>query len=397
MDPSEDKEQKRDLAFLKKRVFAVLFLAIFSAMLGIGIIIPLLPIYAETLGAKGLSIGIIFSAFSLSRSFFSPIAGKLSDRWGRKAFIVTGLFVYWIVSLGYVFSNSVADLVIIRIAQGFAASMIIPLAMAYIGDISPVNKEGGYIGFFTVSLFAGFGFGPMLGGFIMAGYGIRADFYAMSLLCFLAFVVVLIYLPELKAHEKGRKGPQSSLKEILRSPISLGLLIFRFTQAYGLGVLVTFLPLFGHNDLGMSSFEIGLVISAHILLNSLLLAPFGKLADRFNRKRLIFYGAFPFALSLAAIPHTHDFSEVLFISLIMGITGALSLPAASALAILEGKKHGMGSVMGLFNMTMSLGHALGPVSAGFIIDFLDLGASFYAGGVVGILGLLGCMLLLRQT
>jgi len=386
---------EKDMVSLRRKVFSVLFLAIFSSMLGIGIILPLLPIYAEELGAKGLSIGLIFSGFSLSRSVFSPIVGRLSDRWGRKVFLATGLFLYWLVSIGYLFSSNVLDLIIIRFAQGFAAAMIIPLAMAYIGDISPVNKEGGYVGLFTASLFAGFGCGPLLGGALMSRYGIEADFYAMIALGFVAFILVLIYLPELRSDQKGGSGPQSSFIDILKSPISVGLFIFRFTQAYTRGVLITFLPIFTHDIVGMSSFEIGLVLSANILLNAFLQAPFGRIADRFGKERLIFFGAFPFALCLIAISYTLTFLQVLLVSLVMGISGALSLPAASAIAIQEGRKYGMGSIMGLFNMAMSLGLAVGPVTAGLIADLVGLRVSFYSGGIVGLLGLLGFMRLLR--
>ncbi len=388
--------QEKDMVSFRRKVFSVLFLAIFSSMLGIGIILPLLPIYAEELGAKGLSIGLIFSGFSISRSLFSPIVGRLSDRWGRKIFLTTGLFLYWLVAIGYLYSNTVMDLIVIRFAQGFAAAMIIPLAMAYIGDISPVNKEGGYVGLFTVSLFAGFGCGPLLGGTLMSRYGIQADFYAMIALCFVAFVLVLIYLPRLRSQERGGKGPQSALTDIMKSPVSVGLFLFRFTQAYTRGVLITFLPIFTHDIIGMSSFEIGLVLSTNILINAFLQAPFGRLADRYRKERLICLGAFPFALSLIAITHTFTFFQVFLVSLTMGIFGALSLPAASAIAIQEGRKYGMGSIMGLFSMAMSIGLAVGPVTAGLIADLVGIRASFYSGGIVGILGITGFMKLMRS-
>jgi MFS family permease len=386
---------ENDMVSLRRRIFSVLFLTIFSSMLGIGIILPLLPIYAEDLGAKGLAIGFIFSGFSLSRSVFSPIVGRLSDRWGRKVFITTGLFLYWLVGIGFLFSNTVMDLIIVRCFQGFAAAMIIPLAMAYIGEISPLNKEGRYMGLFTVSLFAGFGTGPLLGGMLMSRYGIRIDFYAMIALCFVAFILVLVYLPEQRTHEQEGRGQRSSFMDIMKSPVSVGLLLFRFTQAYARGVLITFLPIFTHNTIGMNASEIGLVISANILLNAFLQAPFGRLADRFNKTWLIFSGAFPFALSMIAITHTLDFFQVFSIAMVMGISGALSLPSASAIAVIEGRKYGMGSIMGLYNMAMSIGLAVGPISAGLISDLAGLRASFYSAGFVGMLGVLGFMYLMR--
>ena len=117
-------------------------------MLGIGIIIPLLPVYAESLGALGLWIGVIFSGFSISRSIFMPIVGRWSDKRGRKIFIAIGLLIYAIISLGYILSDSMAELVMVRSIQGLSAVMIISIAFAYIGEISPKDREGGYMGIF---------------------------------------------------------------------------------------------------------------------------------------------------------------------------------------------------------------------------------------------------------
>ena len=89
-----------------KKIFPILALSIFSAMLGVGIIAPLLPLYAENLGASGIWIGIIFAAFSISRSVFMPVFGRLSDCNGRKLFLSIGLFCFSITSLGYIWANS---------------------------------------------------------------------------------------------------------------------------------------------------------------------------------------------------------------------------------------------------------------------------------------------------
>jgi len=131
-----------------KKAFPVLALSIFSSMLGVGIIAPLLPLYADSLGATGIWLGIIFGGFSVSRAIFMPIIGRLSDHGGRKLFISIGLLVYAIISLGYIWASSVSQLTLVRLIQGAAAGMIIPIAQAYIGDISPEGEEGTWMGYF---------------------------------------------------------------------------------------------------------------------------------------------------------------------------------------------------------------------------------------------------------
>jgi len=353
-------------------------------MLGIGIIVPLLPIYAESLGASGFWIGVIFSGFSISRSIFMPIVGRWSDRSGRKIFIAIGLFIYAISSLGYILSDTVAELVAVRLLQGFSAAMILPIAFAYVGEISPTDREGGYMGVFSVSLFAGFGLGPMLGGLIKDHFGLDADFYAMGSLCLLAFFLVLVLLPEL--HLNRELEEPSSYADIMRSPATKGLIIFRFSNSFARGLLLTFVPLFAHGTLGLTPSHIGIILSSNILLISLLQAPFGFMADRFGRKHLVFWGSLWFGLGVAFIPHVRNFAQIFALNILLGSIGALALPAANALVVEEGRKHGMGALMAIFNVSMSMGLAAGPILGGIIADLVGLPPIFYFGGMVGTAG-----------
>lgn len=372
---------------MKRRVFIVLFFSIFSSMLGVGIIVPLLPIYAESLGASGLWIGVIFSGFSISRSIFMPIVGRWSDKAGRKIFIAIGLFIYSISSLGYILSDSVAELVTVRLIHGFSAAMIIPIAFAYIGDISPKDAEGGYMGTFSVSLFAGLGLGPILGGLLKDQFGFNADFYAMGCLCFLAFFLVLTLLPELHLHRE-IEHPRPFI-QILRSPVTKGLVIFRFTNALARGLLLSFVPLFAHGALELSSSQIGIILSSNILLTSVLQAPLGYVSDRFSRRGLVFWGSLWFGLGVVLIPHVRSFGQILALNIFLGSMGALPLPAANALVVEEGRRHGMGAMMAIFNLSMSLGLATGPILGGIIADLGGLAPIFYLGGIAGFVGALG--------
>jgi len=372
-----------------RRIFWILSLAMFTSMVGVGIIVPLLPIYAEELGASGIWIGLIFSGFSLSHSLFSPLVGRISDFWGRKIFIATGLFLYWLISLGYLLCNSVGDLVLVRVVQGCSGAMIIPLAMAHIGDIAPENEEGRYLGSFSVSLFAGFGFGPLLGGLIMHRFGIEANFYLMSLLCFLAFLVVLLFLPNMKRSKGSQEKRLPGYQNLLRSPVSLGLFLFRFSNAFARGALLAFLPLLAYHHSHMNATQIGIVISVNILLVSGLQAPFGRLADHWSRLKLVLMGSLGFSLVMSFLPSCRGFWQFLFINLIMGMSGALAIPAASAIAVDEGRKFGMGSSMGFFNLGMSLGLSAGLILAGKVSDLAGLSYAFYFATLVGCIGSIG--------
>ncbi len=149
-----------------KKIFCILFFALFSTITGVGIVVPLLPVYAHDLGASGIYIALIFSAFSLSRTCFLPIFGRQSDKKGRKPFIIAGLLAYAFISLAFILSESIETLIAIRFVQGIASAMIMPVTQAYVGDITPPGNEGFSMGLFNISVFLGLSIGPLTGGMI---------------------------------------------------------------------------------------------------------------------------------------------------------------------------------------------------------------------------------------
>jgi MFS family permease len=370
----------------RKKIFFVLFISIFSCMLGVGIIVPILPIYAETLGATGFWLGAIFAGFSLSRTISMPLVGRFSDRMGRKRFISFGLLVYTFSSLGYIYANSALELIVVRIIQGFSSAMIIPISMAFIADISPSEKEGSYMGIFTIALFLGFGCGPFLGGLTKDLISMEADFLTMGGLCLLAFFMVLIYLPRSSSIQKSTPPMDIPFKTILQSRSIMGICFYRFANAFCRGSIITFLPLYAHNVLQLNASQIGLVISSSILLTAVLQFPFGKLADKLNRRMLIILGSILYFSIVPLIPYTLNFIQILTLNIILGLFGALSLPAASALIVVEGKQYGMGSTMAIFNVAMSVGLGIGPLASGVVLDIWGLSGVFYFCTILGFLG-----------
>lgn len=369
----------------RRKIFSVLFISIFSCMLGVGIIVPILPIYAENLGATGLWLGAIFAGFSLTRSIVMPLIGRISDVMGRKRFISLGLFIYTVSSLGYIKAGSALELFIVRVIQGFSSAMIIPIAMAFIADIAPPQEEGTYMGFFTVALFLGFGSGPILGGITQDFISMEANFLIMGGLCLLALVFVLIYLPRASSVQKKEKASPIPFRTILKSRSIRGICFYRFSNAFCRGSIMTFLPLYAHNALQLSGSQIGTVIASGILLTAFLQLPFGKLADRVSRKMLVIAGSLLYFSIVPFIPHTLTFIQLLFLNILLGFLGALSLPAASALIVTEGKLYGMGSTMAIFNVAMSVGLATGPLTSGIILDIWGLSGIFYFCSILGFL------------
>ncbi len=368
-----------------KKTFPVLGLSIFASMLGVGIVAPLLPLYAEKMGATGVWIGMIFAGFSISRAVVMPVVGKFSDRSGRKLFLSSGLLAYAIISLGYIWARDPFRLMLVRLVQGVAAGMVIPIAQAYVGDMSPEAEEGRWQGYFNAAFFSGFGFGPLMGGALTDHFGMNVAFYAMGCLNLAAFLTVIFLLPE-AVPKKQRVHVQPSFRKIGRSNIMRGLLGFRLAFSMGRGAFAGFLPIFAGISLGLSATRIGALIAVNILVMALLQPLGGRISDWVNRRFLVVAGGSANLIFLSLIPRCRDFWQLLGICLLGSLGGGVSIPAASAMIVEEGRKFGMGSTMAVFGVAFSLGMAIGPVMGGMIADFLNISAVFYFGACMGLVG-----------
>ena len=368
-----------------KKIFPVLALSIFSSILGVGIIAPLLPLYADSLGATGVWLGVIFASFSITRAISMPIFGWLSDRRGRKVFLCSGLLFYAIISLGYIWAGNILELTLIRLLHGTAAGMIVPIAQAYIGDLSPEGEEGKWMGYFNAAFFTGLGCGPLMGGALTEHFGMSTAFSTMGGLNLLAFLIAVLFLHE-SGQRKTATGHYSSFAGMRTSNVLKGLVSYRLAFAMGRGAFSTFLPIFAAIYIGLRPTLIGVLLAANTLLMALLQVFSGNIADRLDRRAMVVLGSFLNIAFLTLIPLTHSFWQLLGLCALGGVGGAISLPAASALTVDEGKKFGMASTIAIFNMAMSIGMALGPIASGAIADFSNLASVFYFGAGLSLIG-----------
>jgi len=371
---------------LDLKIFIPLCLAVFVTTLGAGLVAPLLPVYAHELGAGAFQIGLIFAAFSLTRTLFVPYFGKLSDRRGKKPFLTTGLFSYFFLSLLYASSNDVLALIFLRLGQGFASAMIFPVAQAYVGMITPSKKEGRIMGLFNLSLYGGLSFGPIIGGIVKDVFNIKVSFLSMGGLAFSGFLLCLLLLPA-ESRSDGKspyplKNPTSYLELIRKGPI-LSLFVFRACFTTCLGIIWAFLPFLASTKLDLSSSAIGIVVMLNVFVAGLFQAPMGYLADRFNKRFMVTAGGILAIISFFRINNADSFVGLALANGIFGFAGGISFPAIMALGVIEGRAtEAMGSVMGLLALGHSLGMLVGPLVAGILIDFFSFKVIFISGALI---------------
>jgi len=374
------------------RIFITLFSAVFVTTMGAGLVAPLLPVYAHELGAGAFQIGLIFGAFSLTRSIFVPYFGKLSDRKGKKPLLTAGLFFYFLISLLYTWSESVETLILLRLGQGFASAMILPVAQAYVGLITPAQKEGQVMGLFNISLYGGLSIGPIIGGVVSDWFNIKLSFLSMSALTLVGFLLCLTLLPAEKVESKEK--PLISRKSIpylklMRVPIVFSLFTFRACFTTCIGITWTFLPLLASTKLGLSSSAIGVLVMINVFVAGLFQAPMGYIADRLNKGFLVIGGGIVGAASILYMNAASSFGELALANGLLGLAGGISFPAVMAIGVIEGRRTAsMGSVMGLLALAHSVGMLAGPLIAGALLDFSSFSFVFALGAVIVALGTL---------
>lgn len=377
--------------------FRVLSLSIFMAMIGLGIISPIIPNYASDLGASGLMIGLIYSSFSLSRAILQTPIGWLADHYSKKKIIVVGLGAYTLTSILYTLVTTPETLILVRFVHGIGSAMVMPVAMAYAMELTPRGLEGRYMGYMNTAIFSGYGVGPMLGGYIYENYSTFSVFNAMSALISLSLILTFFIVPEEKSLGLNVSRSKVSFRMILANKRLRGTFVYRMINAMGRGTIMGFLPLFAIQVLNISGTFIGLILSLGIFATALLQSPMGVLADRYNKVLMLYLGGITSSLGYFYLIRTSSISELFISRLIISAGGALSIPALTAIVAEEGKTLGSGSTMGVYSTAMSFGQILGPVLTGFLLDLYGMNAVFDFTGLICILSVLSFYILSREN
>lgn len=370
---------------MDKVVFAILTSTMFISMIGFGFVMPLLPIYAKTMGASGIELGMISAATSFTNLLFLPIMGTLSDRFSRKIFLCAGLIFLSIAMFGFIWATSTTQLIMLRALQGFAMSMHLPVAQAYLGDLTPHGEEGRWMGYFNAILFAGVGAGPLFGGALNDLFGITWVFLISGGAILLSFLATLLFLKE-QQHKEGRHRPQISFFSLRRSKILKAIIVLQIGSGIMIGVSMTFLPILASTGLGLSTTLIGVILAVRTPI-SMLQTLSGRFADTHNRKVQIASGTLVAAFAIFAITLCSNFWELIMAQSMLAFGVVLYQPAASAYVVEEGRNFGMGATMSLFLMAMQAGASVGPIAIGRVIDSYNISFGFQSGAVINILGL----------
>ncbi|MEK4424263.1 MFS transporter [Solibacillus sp. FSL K6-1523] len=372
-----------------KIVLYLLMFNMFITMGGVGIIIPVMPAYLHLFGAGGQVLGFLVAGFALAQFLLSPVAGDLSDRHGRKIFIISGLVVYGFSQLLFGFASEVWVLFLARFLSGAGAAFIMPPIMAFVADITTFEERGKGMGMIGASMSLGFMIGPGVGG-LLGNINLTFPFYIAGTVAFAAAILSAIYLPNIK-NTAANKAPRENLVKQLTRSFKTSYFVFLlvvFTFSFGIANFQTTLSLYLDKVFNYTPTDIAVILTvggfAGVILQMFVI---NILFKRFGEMKVILVNLLVAAITMLLIIFVSGFFVILLVATLFSIATTFIRPAVNTLiSKMAGEEQGFAA--GMNNAYMSLGNMFGPALAGILFDW-NSEAPYYLGSVI----LVGCFIL----
>ena len=340
---------------------AIIFLTLFVNLVGFGIIIPLLPFYAQTFGASPLVIGLLFASFSLSQLVASPVLGDLSDRWGRRPVLIFSLLGTVVSFAMLAVANSLFMLFAARIVDGLSGGNI-TTARAYIADITTEENRAKAFGLLGAAFGLGFIVGPGLGA-AFSHISYTAPIWAAAVITVVATALAFFWLPETvhRAHAGGR-SPWRAILDSWQLPHLRALFTIDFVYWAAFAVYQTTFALFGARRFGFDAAHTGYLLSAFGFLGVVVQGGMvGPVVKAIGERRTLAVGLVCAAFGWGGSALTHSL-PVFVAMLVPGAIGiGLCNATLSSLISKSAPPREQGRVQGAAGALESLGRTLGPV------------------------------------
>ena len=342
------------------RPLFIIFLTIFVNLVGFGIIIPLLPFYAQTFGASPLVIGLLFASFSMSQLVASPFLGHVSDRWGRRPVLIFSLLGTVLSFVMLAVAHSLALLFIARIVDGLSGGNI-TTARAYIADVTTEENRAKSFGLLGAAFGLGFIVGPALGAaFSRISY--TAPIWAAALITVVATAMAWLWLPETVHRAQAGRSPWRALGGFWKRSHLRVLFTIDFVYWGAFAVYQTTFALFGERRFGFDAAHTGYLLSVFGFLGVIVQgAMVGPVVRVLGERRTLGIGLIFAAFGWGGTALTY--SLPVFVAML--VPGAIGIGLCNAtISSLVSKSAGadeQGSVQGAAGALESLGRTLGPV------------------------------------
>jgi DHA1 family tetracycline resistance protein-like MFS transporter len=382
----------------------ILFLIVFIDLVGFGLVIPLLPFYAERFAASPLQMTMLFATFSLMSMISAPFWGRLSDRVGRRPVLMASMAAAAFAYLGLAFA---AALWMVFAARAFAGACAgnIAAAQAYIADVTQPEQRARGMGMIGAAFGLGFIIGPVLGGVVAGNDLATADLATPGLiaagLSVVAFLGVILLLPESLApgQATASHGRIAAVRSALSRPVLARLIAVFFLATLAFSGMETTFAWWAIAQFGWGPRSIGFVFFYVGLLSAVMQGVLiGPLTGRFGEERLMLGGLAFLLIGLVLLPFAGDLPRLLVALSALAVGNGALAPSLNSLISRRAGAGEQGEVMGVAQSVASLSRVLGPIIAGSLFGALGRSSPYFWGAaLVGVALLIGWRVPRRLT
>ncbi len=357
----------------------------FASYFATSLRLPVVPLFAVSLGATTSEVGFINSSFLLMCGLLALPLGLLGDRWGRKRIISLGLVIASATSLLLYWSRTPLELVGIYLGFGVGLAMIGPSLMAQVADIAPATHLGRAYGWYTTSIYTAMSLGPAVGGVLAQALGYRQVFLAVAVALFLVLGPVLFILP--RSQPKPGHDQQGALASLVQegwhNHALQGCWAVTLGSCIALGVFFTFFPLYALKH-GLNAGQIGMVFAAQAIVNALSRIPLGKMSDRADKTKLAVWGFLGLSAVLVGFGFTNSLMGFILLAMASGAVQGLGFTPLGALISEVVPVESRGLAMGGYNTAIYLGMMLGAAGMGPVISAIGFEPGFFLAALINL-------------
>lgn len=361
-------------------------LTIFIDMTGFGLILPLLPFWAQRLGASPTGIGLILTIYALAQFIFTPILGRLSDRYGRKPIIALSLLIEALSFALSALAGSFAFLLVARFIGGLGASNI-GSAQAVVSDTTPPEGRARGMGLIGAAIGLGFVIGPAIGG-VLAPLGSTVPFWVAMAVALINAALVFSFLPETRKRNEATSDHSQNMlfagwRYVLRSGALARLIVVYLLFTIAFTAMEALFPLFTQKAFGWGATQNGYVFTyVGIIIVIMQGGLVGQLVKRFGEKSLAIAGLVMLATGLILLTWSTSLALLLIaLAMLSAGDGAVATTISTLLSFVS-PQDAQGETLGLAQGMGGLGRILGPLAAGLVFEIGGPGAPFLAGGIL---------------
>ncbi len=380
----------------QRSALTVIFVTVFIFLVGFGIVVPILPRYAEDYGASPFQATMLLSAHSFVQFLAAPFWGRISDRIGRRPVLLASLAISGFGYIVFALATSVSVLYVSRIISGFGGASI-AVAQAYIADTTPPDQRSRGMGLIGMAFGLGFIFGPVIGGVATQFFGLSGPGWAATGVCVVNLIAAYFWLPE--SLQSDRRRRDASLR------VSEGLRVFQETiralrdalrmRGVGVAILIYFIVIFAFSNLE-ATFSLFLGSRLELEKNTVywLFAYIGvlmaivqgglvhPLTVVFREKRLAIVGTLACAVGLLWMAIVGNLVGLMLACIPVALGNGLNMPSLMSLISQWAPADEQGRIMGASQSAASLARIAGPAVGGGLMGAAGDGAPFLFGGVM---------------